>query len=36
MRTVWVRRSKEAIFDPWGVEPTITVESLEELQEKSG
>ena len=36
MRAAWVRRSKEAIFDPWGIEPTVTIESLEELHEKIG
>lgn len=34
MRAAWVQRSKEAIFDPWGIEPTLTVESIGELQEK--
>ncbi|MDH3914671.1 MAG: haloacid dehalogenase type II [Chromatiales bacterium] len=34
MRAAWVRRSPEAIFDPWGVEPTITVESLRGLSER--
>ena len=33
MRAVWVRRSPEAIFDPWGIEPTLTVSSLTELDE---
>ncbi|MCG8341958.1 MAG: haloacid dehalogenase type II [Chlorobiales bacterium] len=33
MRAVWVRRSPEAIFDPWGFEPTLTVSSLAELEE---
>ena len=31
MRGAWVRRTKDAIFDPWGIEPTITVTSLREL-----
>lgn len=34
MNAAWVRRSKEAIFDPWGIEPTVTVESLVELDDK--
>jgi len=33
MKGVWVQRSPEAIFDPWGIEPTITVQSLSELAE---
>ena len=36
MRAAWVRRSREAIFDPWGIEPTITVGSLGELHDKIG
>lgn len=36
MRAAWVQRSKEAIFDPWGIEPTITVGNLGELHEKIG
>ena len=31
MKSAWVRRSPEAVFDPWGIEPTITVRSLLEL-----
>ncbi|VAW36408.1 (S)-2-haloacid dehalogenase I [hydrothermal vent metagenome] len=36
MRAAWVQRSREVIFDPWGIEPTITVGSLGELYEKIG
>jgi 2-haloacid dehalogenase len=31
MRAAWVKRSPDAIFDPWGIEPTLTVTSLAEL-----
>jgi len=31
MRAAWVRRSADAVFDPWGIEPTATVASLREL-----
>jgi 2-haloacid dehalogenase len=31
MRGAWVRRSADAVFDPWGIEPTVTVTSLSEL-----
>lgn len=31
MRAAWVKRSKKAIFDPWGLEPTVTISSLKEL-----
>jgi 2-haloacid dehalogenase len=34
MRTAWVRRSQEAIFDPWGVDPTLIVENLSQLNDK--
>jgi 2-haloacid dehalogenase len=36
MRGAWVRRSEEAIFDPWGIEPTVTVASLRELADGIG
>jgi hypothetical protein len=29
-----VRRSQEAIFDPWGVDPTLIVENLSQLNDK--
>ncbi|WP_129141838.1 haloacid dehalogenase type II [Modicisalibacter coralii] len=34
LRAVWVRRSAEAPFDPWGDEPDLTVSSLDELAER--
>lgn len=34
MRGVWVQRSKDAIFDPWGIDPTITVASIGAIQEQ--
>jgi 2-haloacid dehalogenase len=34
MNAAWVQRSQGAIFDPWGIEPTITVASILELNEK--
>jgi 2-haloacid dehalogenase len=34
MRAAWVKRSPDAIFDPWGIEPTLTVNSLVNLAEK--
>ena len=33
MKSAWVQRSPDAIFDPWGIEPTITVTSLTALKE---
>jgi len=34
MKAAWVQRSREAFFDPWGIEPTITVRSLSDLVEQ--
>jgi 2-haloacid dehalogenase len=34
MKSAWVQRSVEAIFDPWEIQPMITVTSLLELVEK--
>ena len=31
MKAAWVQRSPDAIFDPWGIEPTITVSNLSDL-----
>jgi 2-haloacid dehalogenase len=33
MRAAWVRRSPAAVFDPWGIEPTLTINSLRELRQ---
>ena len=33
MRAAWVRRSPQAVFDPWGIEPTVTVAGLAGLGE---
>lgn len=32
MKSVWVQRSPEIIYDHWGIEPTITVNSLTEIK----
>jgi len=34
MKSAWVHRSAETVFDPWEIEPTITVSSLLELADK--
>lgn len=31
MRAAWVRRSSSAVFDPWGMDPTIVVDTLSAL-----
>jgi len=31
LRGVWVRRSAESTFDPWGIEPTVTIPGLHAL-----
>jgi 2-haloacid dehalogenase len=33
MKSAWIQRSSESIFDPWEIQPTITVSSLLELCE---
>ena len=32
LKTVWVKRSASALFDPWGYTPTKTIHSLSELE----
>ncbi len=34
MRAAWVKRSPDALFDPWGIEPTLIVHSLLDLTEQ--
>ena len=31
MRGAWVQRSPKALFDPWEIEPTLTIEKMSEL-----
>ena len=31
LRAAWVRRNPDAVFDPWGIEPDLVVENLEQL-----
>jgi 2-haloacid dehalogenase len=31
MRAAWIKRSPEAVFDPWGIEPTLTAGGLTDL-----
>ncbi|WP_019583695.1 haloacid dehalogenase type II [Thioalkalivibrio sp. ALE16] len=31
MRTVWLDRARQGLFDPWGGEPTATIGGLDEL-----
>ena len=32
MNSAWVKRSQDAVFDPWGIAPTLVVGSLRELR----
>ena len=32
MRGVWLQRSKEQIYDPWGIDPTLILQNLRELE----
>jgi 2-haloacid dehalogenase len=34
MRSAWIQRSKETVYDPWGIAPTITLSSLFNLKQK--
>jgi 2-haloacid dehalogenase len=34
MRAAWVRRSPQAIFDPWGIEPSLVVDGLSTLDKQ--
>lgn len=34
MRSAWIQRSPETIFDPWEIEPTVKANSLLELVNK--
>ena len=31
LHSAWVKRSEDAIFDPWGVDPTITIQNINDL-----
>ncbi|MEX1222549.1 MAG: haloacid dehalogenase type II [Idiomarina sp.] len=31
MQAAWIKRDTSAVYDPWGIEPTITITSLEQL-----
>ncbi len=33
MRAAWVQRSPDMVFDPWGIEPTVTVSGIAGLQD---
>lgn len=33
MQAAWLQRSHNVVFDPWGIEPTISIKSLLELPE---
>lgn len=34
MRAAWIKRSPDALFDPWEIEPTLTIDSLSNLTEQ--
>ena len=31
LSAAWVKRSEQSVFDPWGIEPTVTIGKLTEL-----
>lgn len=34
MRSAWVQRTPDSIFDPWGIEPTITIKEITDLRDR--
>ncbi len=34
MKAAWIKRSQENVFDPWEVEPTITITNLSEILDR--
>ena len=34
LKAAWIKRKPDAVFDPWGIEPDVVVDSLEQLAEK--
>jgi len=36
LKAAWIKRSPDAVLDPWGIEPDIVVGDLEELSERLG
>ena len=34
MKSAWVHRTKETIWDPWNYEPTVTINQLTALNSK--
>jgi len=34
LNAAWLQRSNEQVFDPWDIEPTITINSLSEIKGK--
>jgi len=36
MHAAWLQRTQASIFDPWEIEPTVTITSLMELQKGIG
>lgn len=34
MKAAWLKRKPGDIFDPWGIQPTLTIQSIEELAQQ--
>tara|TARA_R110000868_G_scaffold36900_8_gene130545 strand:- start:2762 stop:3442 length:681 start_codon:yes stop_codon:yes gene_type:complete len=34
MRSVWVQRTPDSIFDPWGIEPSLTIKKITDLKDQ--
>ncbi|MDH5426359.1 MAG: haloacid dehalogenase type II [Gammaproteobacteria bacterium] len=33
MKSAWVKRNSDAVFDPWGIDPTVIISKLSELEQ---
>ncbi|MDA3807336.1 MAG: HAD hydrolase-like protein, partial [Thiomicrorhabdus sp.] len=34
MNAVWIKRSRSAVYDPWGIEPNIVIKRLDSLKQQ--
>ncbi len=34
MKAAWLQRSQSVVYDPWGIEPTLVIHGLDELQQQ--
>ena len=34
MQSAWVQRTPDAIFDPWGITPSLTIKAITDLKQE--